>query len=380
MAIQAVACKKGASMKDSHTCCLVCAGNTCFINSALQVLRWTPGFAELLVPDLLSGDFLPLSSSAKPAEESTRDAAVSALPATSSQMAPLSLSAAAASAEAEPQAAAAAPEAVEGGLSSGCSAQEDPVSSATMEDPAVLARTLDSSPVPSPLPTIRENSPALAETECLAPVRTKPSLEGHEEEDEAETEPAAEHATHSTKDAHALGAISVQQKSNVAPQEGSGAPEELGKVQTEGGAKQGGSPLGPVTPAHSEIPFAHPSLASPPSSLWGHNSAHSDTSTGSAQAAEEPQLNVGGVSKGSAAEGVELAGLEEAVCACGMHTVGHLAGGSSAVNAVTAAAVPMAIKLLERKTPPLERGEMADAFRQLTKQVQQPIPFHHHGQ
>ena len=141
-------------------------------------------------------------------------------------------------------------------------------------------------------------------------------------------------------------------------------------------ARQGGSPLGPDTPAHCEVPFAPPSVGSSPSSLWGHNSVHSDASTGSAQAVEEPQSVFGSDSKGAAAEGVQVdagavpPGLQEAVCACGMHTLARLAGDSPADSTMTAPAVPSTAKAPERKTPPLERGEMADAFRQLTKQVQ----------
>ena len=47
-----------------YALCGMRAGNTCFVNAAVQCLRYTPGLPLMLLPDLLSA---PLSLEALPA-------------------------------------------------------------------------------------------------------------------------------------------------------------------------------------------------------------------------------------------------------------------------------------------------------------------------
>ena len=275
------------------------------------------------------------------------------------ELGPLSSSVAALSALAAAPQSLGGPQTADSGQSSRGADEEPCVSRAVTTDPLEV---VDGSDAPLQLPTIRENSPSIPEPEPLAPVRTKSVVEV------AICTQAAELAADGVRQADAL-CSSIPAQKSAALSEG-----EPGAFLETGHEKQEGSPLGPETPAICEVPFPVPSLAGSPEFLWGQTPARSDASTGSAQAVEEQQTDPSSTgSQGTAVEGLQsgtkMAGvveptMQQVVCACGMHKVGVPAEGLP----VNIAAAPTS-KEPAPKLPPLERGEMAAAFCQLTKQV-----------
>lgn len=255
------------------------------------------------------------------------------------------------------------PDAAGSSLNSISPAEEAPASSVAAEEPLVSDALLDASAAPVQLPTIRENSPAV-DVECLAPVRTKPVIEEHVAEEWAKQAQASEQQKEDDP-----ASPSAQPEKAAAPNGES--PQEQKEMQAaEDAAKLQESPLGPDTPAHSEVPFPTTSVASSLSSLWGRNSVHSNASTGSAQTADEAGSNNGA----AAAEAQQTSacqaapGAQPVMCACGLHTVGPNVPQNGPPNA-DGPPPESKPKPVERKVEPLARGEMAEAFRQLTKEV-----------
>lgn len=346
------------------SCCVT--GNTCFINSALQVLRWTPGFAELLVPDLLSMDPLPAPPTPGAGKACANAAPAPPLPTAPTELGPLYSSVAALSALAAAPESLGGPQTADSSQSSPRADEEPSVSRAVTSDAVAAAEAVDGCGASLQLPTIRENSPSIPEPEPLAPVRTRSVVEVRI------CSQAAELAAVSMQQVDALCSTVPAAKSAALSEGEPGTSVE--QVETGGHAKQEGSPPGPETPAICEVPFPVPSLAGSPESLWGQTPTHSDASTGSSQPVEEQQTDPSSTgSKGTAVEGLQSGtgvarvgepAMQQMVCACGMHTVGVPAEGLTVnITAAPASREPAT------KLPPLERGEMAAAFCQLTKQV-----------
>ena len=381
------------------------AGNTCFINSALQLICHTPGLAELLVPSLLDAP----APSDSAAGEAGASSGAQQEPAAQHPLPPLPAAAAASAGEpdlaaggtVEPAPAARALEAGE----ALCLIRSSPVADMPVL-PSLPTITEAHSVVPDVLPLPLQPNLALACTAAAAAAASSTTASLCSESSETVTHPQPPApASAGGRAAGAEGRAScLEDITTGAAQEGhwsdAGAAAQHRPEQS----------LGPHTPANSDAAPPPPSLSASPEAAWGHTAAppaHSAPAAHGAPgaAAEEPR---GG--SGEAAAPAEAAPRSEPASAAGppatedpatAQAVGRTqaeqataeAAGSASGAAVTpgadgdagvrqgeqgaaaqqpdqapaAAAAP--------KHPPLRSGELAAIFEQLLRQVRPSSPF-----